>query len=238
MRDPIEPATARARRNERSRSFADIRALVAAVVLLPLLSAACQPAVPSPSTGPPAISPATFPAAAATAASPASPASPATTASPSALASSGPGTSVEPRASSIASRGSDAAVFITLVELAAEDPSPGGTFIVIENRGATPADIGCWRLSTTTREDLRIPAGSTVPAGKGLRLFFERGAVANPDRLELRDDTGHVIDGTTVLDDTAADDQLFGRVGDGWVFGRPPLASPLVDGGFIGPGGC
>ncbi len=129
-------------------------------------------------------------------------------------------------------------MFIGLVELAAEDPSPGGTYIVIENGGATPADIGCWRLSTTTREDLRIPAGSTVPAGGGLRLFFERGAVANPDRLELRDTEGRVIDTTPVLNDSAGDDQLFGRVGGEWVLGRPPLPRPLVDGGVIGPGGC
>ena len=220
MRDAIEPATALARRSDGSRSFTGVRALITAVVLLPLLSAACQQAVPSPSSGQPAIT-------SAAAVSPRAPAS------SSADATSSPATTP-----ALASPGPQSDVLIVLVELAAEDPSPGGTFIVIENRGPTPADVGCWRLSTTTREDLRIPAGSTVPAGKSLRLFFERGAVANPDRLELRDDTGQVIDGTPVLDDTAADDQLFGRVGDGWVLGRPPLTSPLVDGGFISPGGC
>jgi hypothetical protein len=125
-----------------------------------------------------------------------------------------------------------------LVELAAEDPSPGGIYVVIENRGASSADVGCWRLTTMTREDLRVPAGSTVPAGGGLRLFFERGAVANPERLELRDREGRAIDVTALLDDTAGDDQVFSRVRGGWVLGRPPLPDPLVDGGFLRPIGC
>jgi len=210
MRDAIEPV-ALARRRYRRRKLANVRALLAVIILLPVLSAACRGALPDRSASPPATSPSLS----------ASPSAPASTPS-------NAGASATPTGD----------VFIGLVELAAEDPSPGGTYIAIENRSATPADIGCWRLSTTTREDLRILAGSTVPAGGALRLFFERGDVANPDRLELRDNTGRVVDATPVLDDNAADDQLFGRVGGEWVLGRPPLPSPLVDGGVIGPGGC
>ncbi len=210
MRDAIVPKPSRARRRSRRRTFADVRAFVAVIILLPVLSAACREVIPDRSPSPPVTSPSLS-------------ASPSTPASPS-------------NASASATPSGD--VFIGLVELMAEDPSLGGTYVVIVDRDARPADIGCWRLLTATREDLRIPAGSTVPAGGGLRLFFDRGAVANPDRLELRDNEGRVIDATPVLDDKAADDQLFGRVGGEWVLGRPPLPSPLVDGGVIGPGGC
>ena len=225
----IDPGRTRGRRHELSGSCAGTRTLLATVVVVAVLSAACAQTTPSPSTGP-----TTTPSGTAAPSAPAPPSSP--TSAPSATAT--------PEASPTASSPPEASpsrlgnVFLKLVELAAEDPSPGGTFLVIQNDGATPADVGCWRLSTTTRDDLRIPPGSRVPAGKALRLFFERGAVANPDRLVLRDDAGTVIDGTPVLDDKAGDDQLFGRVGGEWVFGRPSLTSPLVDGGFIAPGGC
>jgi hypothetical protein len=226
----IEPRRTRGRRHEQSGSCAGTRTLLATVVVVAVLSAACAQTAPSPSTA--SLATPIGSAAPSAATSPSS----GPTATPSATAT--PGASPTPTSSPEASPGRLGNVFLKLVELAAEDPSPGGTFLVIENDGATPADVGCWRLSTTTRDDLRIPPGSRVPAGKALRLFFERGAVANPDRLVLRDDAGTVIDGTPVLDDKAGDDQLFGRVGGEWVFGRPSLTSPLVDGGFIAPGGC
>lgn len=221
MRDRIAPKALPARPRARDGVAGTIRALIVTVVLVPVLSLACQEKLPTSSVGPSVSA----------APSPSSPPN-----SPS-----GSTGAASPTAEATASSASPSVlgeVFIGLVELAAEDPSPGGTYIVIQNEGATPADIGCWRLSTTTREDLRIPTGSTVPAGGALRLLFDRGTVANPDRLELRDDTGRVIDATPVLDDNAGDDQLFSRVGGEWVLGRPQLPSPLIDGGSIGPGGC
>jgi hypothetical protein len=220
MTDRIGPDGVGTRPRARQPMVGPLRALVATFVVVSVVSVACQDASPTPSSSPSGSA----------AQSPSSPPSPSgSTAAATASAAS------TPSGSSPAAHG---AVFIGLVELAAEDPSPGGTYIVIENEGATPADIGCWRLSTTTREDLRIPTGSSVPAGGALRLLFDRGAVANPDRLELRDSTGRVIDATPDLEDSAGDDQLFSRVGDEWVLGRPSLPSPLVDGGSIGPGGC
>jgi hypothetical protein len=127
--------------------------------------------------------------------------------------------------------------YIALVELASEDPGPGGTFVILANDGAAPADVGCWRLVTSRRDDLTIASGTQVPAGGGLRLFFDRGDVANPDRLELRDETGRVIDATPELHDTAGDDRLFGRTGDRWTLGRPALPQPVIDVGFD-PTGC
>jgi hypothetical protein len=222
MRDAVKPEMAGARPRVRRRTPGPL-GVALSLGLLALFLGACASVSPSPSASPPTVS-ASVSASPTEESSPSKPADGATPASQS--------------APPIASSGVGSDVLIALVELAAEDPSPGGTYIVIENPGVTPADIGCWRLSTTTREDLRIPAGSTVPAGGGLRLFFDRGAVANPDRLELRDKTDRVVDATPVLHDTAGDDQLFGRVGGQWVLDRPPLPRPLVDGGFIGPAGC
>jgi len=127
-------------------------------------------------------------------------------------------------------------VFIALVELASEDPSPGGTFVVLASDAEVSLDLGCWRLRTS-RGELVIESGSRIPAGGGLRLLFDRGDVANPDRIELRDAGGRVVDATPQLHDTAGDDQLFGRTGDGWTLGRPPLPQPTEDGGFS-PDGC
>ena len=123
------------------------------------------------------------------------------------------------------------------VELAGEDPSPGGTYVIVSNVDASPADIGCWGIRTSLA-DLTIATGTEVPAGGAVRFLFDRGQVDNPDAIQLLDDTGLAIDATPLLHDTAGDDQLFSRSDSGWTLGRAPLPSPLIDGGFQNPDGC
>ncbi len=125
----------------------------------------------------------------------------------------------------------------THLELAAEDPGPGGTYVIVGNAGSAPFDIGCWRVRTSLA-DLAVAGGTTVPPGGGVRFLFDRGQVDNPDQVELLDNAGRVMDGTPRLHDTAGDDQLFSRSGSGWTLGRAPLPGPLLDGGFQNPGGC
>jgi len=205
-------------------------ALVAVVVALVALGAVAV------ITGQPSLTPApTTASAAPTISSGASASStPETSSSPSAPLASGPaptGSAAPPPASPVS------LVFFTQVELASEDPSPGGTYVIVGTAGASPADIGCWRVRTSLAE-LAIAPGTEVPAGGGVRLLFDRGQVDNPDALQLLDDTGLVIDATPQLHDTAGDDQLFSRSDSGWTLGRAPLPSPLIDGGFQNPDGC
>jgi hypothetical protein len=170
------------------------------------------------------------------------------TSSPDSSASSTPSTSSSvsaPPASGLAPTGSPAPppgspvslVFLSQVDLAGEDPSPGGTYVIVSNVDASPADIGCWGIRTSLA-DLKIAAGTQVPADGAVRFLFDRGQVDNPDAIQLLDDTGLVIDATPLLHDTAGDDQLFSRSDGGWTLGRAPLPSPLIDGGFQNPDGC
>jgi hypothetical protein len=129
-------------------------------------------------------------------------------------------------------------VFIAMVELGPEDPSPGGTFVVIENRGPGSVDLGCWLIWTNAGNELVIGGPAVIPGGGGLRLMFARGDVSNPDRVQLRDPAGRQVDATPLLNDTASDDRLFGRTDGQWVLGRPALPRPLIEGAFVGAAGC
>jgi len=131
--------------------------------------------------------------------------------------------------------GSGAVVRLRAIELAAEDPMPGGTYVILENRGRSRIGLGCWRIRTGEKtRTIRSPV--VVPAGAGLRLFFDRGDVDNPDRIALLSRTGRVDDATPLLNDTKADDQLFARVDGRWRLGRAPLPARLIEGRFVRPG--
>jgi hypothetical protein len=130
---------------------------------------------------------------------------------------------------------STSVVRLRAVELAAEDPMPGGTYVIVENRGASRVGLGCWRIRTgkTTRT---IKSPVLVPARAGLRLFFDRGDVRNPDRIALLNRAGRVVDTTPLLHDTKGDDRLFARVDGRWTLGRAPLPARVIEGGFLKPG--
>jgi hypothetical protein len=130
-------------------------------------------------------------------------------------------------------------VRLRAVELAAEDPMPGGTFVLIENRGKSLVGLGCWRIRTN-RAVLAIRAPARVPPGAALRVFFDRGTVGNPDRIRLISRAGRLIDSTPALHDTKGDDRLFGRTDGGWALGRAPFPARIIDGRLARPGssGC
>jgi hypothetical protein len=135
-------------------------------------------------------------------------------------------------ASGATDAGQPADVRVRAVELAPEDPMPGGTYVILENRGSARVGLGCWRLRTS-RSVLTIRRPTVIPARAGLRLFFGRGEIGNPDRVSLLSPAGRVVDATPLLNDTKADDQLFGRRDGGWTLGRGPLPATVVDGTLV-----
>jgi hypothetical protein len=130
-------------------------------------------------------------------------------------------------------------VRLRAVELAPEDPMPGGTFVLVENRGKGSVGLGCWRIRTN-RAVLAIRAPAVLPAGAALRLFFDRGTVGNPDRIRLISRAGRLIDSTPALHDTKGDDRLFARTDDGWALGRAPFPARIIEGRLarLGSSGC
>jgi hypothetical protein len=111
------------------------------------------------------------------------------------------------------------------VELEAEDPMPGGQFVLVENPSDASIDLGCWRLRVDEAEQAAvIPPSFPLPAGATARLFA---TLPNVGRIELVDRSGRVIDGTPMLSDTAHDDRLWFRTSRRWRFGR--LDDPLQD---------
>lgn len=130
---------------------------------------------------------------------------------------------------------SGALVRLRTVELGAEDPGPGGTYVIVENRTRSPVRIGCWRIRTGEGVR-RIKSPAVVPAAGGLRLLFDRGDVGNPDRIALLNRAGRVVDTTPLLHDTRNDDRSFTRIEGRWALGRAPLPGHVVDGRFVRPG--
>ena len=116
---------------------------------------------------------------------------------------------------------------------------PGGTFVLVQNRGRVRVGLGCWRIRTN-RATLAIRPPMVVPAGAAIRLFFDRGTVGNPDRIRLLTPGGRIVDTTPLLHDTKGDDRLFARRDGAWVLGRAPWPARVIDGRFLKPGssGC
>src|SRR5262245_8748803 len=125
-------------------------------------------------------------------------------------------------------------VRLRAVEWGPEDRMPGGTFVIVENRGSERVGLGCWRVRTE-RSVLTIRRPAVVPARSGLRLFFGRGEIGNPDRVSLISAAGRIVDTTPLLSDTKWDDQLFSRRGTGWALGRAPLPTSVIDGQLVRP---
>jgi hypothetical protein len=104
------------------------------------------------------------------------------------------------------------------LELEAEDPMPGGQFVLIEDPSGASIDLGCWGLRLNGKEPtMVIPPSFSVPPGATARLYAR---LPNAGRIELVDRSGRVIDGTPQLSDTAHDDRIWFRTAGGWRFGR------------------
>jgi hypothetical protein len=105
------------------------------------------------------------------------------------------------------------------VELEAEDPMPGGQFVLVENPSHASIDLGCWGLRLDATEPAMVlPPSFSVPAGATARLYA---TLPNAGRVELLDRSGRVIDDTPQLSDRAHDDRIWFRTAGGWRFGRP-----------------
>lgn len=109
---------------------------------------------------------------------------------------------------------------------------PGGTFVLVENRGRARVGLGCWRIRTN-KAVLAIRSPAVVPAGSALRLFFDRGTVGNPDRIRMVSRNGKVVDATPLLHDTKGDDRLFARADGVWALGRSPLPGRVLEGRLV-----
>lgn len=118
--------------------------------------------------------------------------------------------------------GSASAVKLTAVELAPEDPLPGGQFVRVRNSGEKAAAIGCWRLrSRATGLTLYVEYGARLPAGRVAQLSGARAWLKAADRVTLLDAAGRVVARTPSLSDMAFDDRLWFRTAAGeWRFGR------------------
>jgi hypothetical protein len=109
--------------------------------------------------------------------------------------------------------------FLFAVELEAEDPMPGGQFVLVEDPSEASIDLGCWSLRLEAPEPaMFIPSGFSLPPRSTARLYA---ALPDVGRIELVDPGGRVIDGTPQLSDSAHDDRIWFRTAGGWRFGRP-----------------
>ena len=60
--------------------------------------------------------------------------------------------------------------WLQAIELEAEDPMPGGQYVIVANAGAEPVDLGCWRLeSVATGVALFLPPGTDIGIGQLLQ---------------------------------------------------------------------
>lgn len=132
--------------------------------------------------------------------------------------------------------------WLQAIELEAEDPMPGGQYVIVANAGAEPVDLGCWRLeSVATGVALFLPPGADIAIDEALRVVPEVPWLATEDTVRLVDSTGQLVDNTPALRDESFDDQLWVRdVAGEWRFGRPELPSRLTDafGTVERPAGC
>jgi hypothetical protein len=127
-------------------------------------------------------------------------------------------------------------VRLEMVELASEDPSPGGQFVVVRNGTSSPVDLRCWTLrSASTGTNARITEVPELAPGAAARLFADRGVLGNGDTLRLLDRAGREADRTPQLTDRSSDDRLWSRDRTGgWRFGRDPtVPAQIVDGRLV-----
>lgn len=132
--------------------------------------------------------------------------------------------------------------WLQAIELEAEDPMPGGQYVIVANGGGETADLGCWRLeSVATGVALFLPPGTDIGIDEGLRVVPDVPWLATEDTVRLVDSTGRLVDNTPALRDESFDDQLWVRdVAGEWRFGRSELPSRLKDvfGTVERPAGC
>jgi hypothetical protein len=107
------------------------------------------------------------------------------------------------------------------VELDPIDPSPGGQFVWVLNRGSAAMALGCYRVrSAATRTTFVVYPHTSVPPHAIAVLAPRTSWLRSSDRVQLLDPRGRLIDETPRLRDRSRDDRFWVRTGRGWRFGR------------------
>ena len=115
--------------------------------------------------------------------------------------------------------GSTVRPFVSALELAPEDPSPGGQFVWLYNPSGVTIDFGCYRLRSTSRAFVVRPQ-TRVPAHSTVTFAPPRAWLRSPDQVELLNRAGRVVDRTPRLSDDAHDGQFWlKRPATEWHFG-------------------
>lgn len=130
----------------------------------------------------------------------------------------------------------DGLVRIIAVEVASEDPSPGGQYVLLFNGTSKAVDLACWTVrSTSTGISARVSIGAAIPPGGAARLFPDDRLFGSADTVELSTRDGQEVDRTPRITDRTGDDQVWFRdQTGGWRFGRGlALPSQVVDGRLV-----
>jgi hypothetical protein len=121
-------------------------------------------------------------------------------------------------------------VRIVAVEVAPEDPSPGGQYLLLLNGTAEQLDLQCWTVTATSASrSARVLGGDPIPPGTAVRLFPDGRLFGSVDTIRLADRDGREVDRTPRITDRAGDDQVWflDRTGS-WRFGRGFTIPPQV----------
>jgi hypothetical protein len=133
-------------------------------------------------------------------------------------------------------------VYLAAVELAPEDPYPGGQIVLIVNGTGGSVDPRCWTVrSQASGRSARVLVDKPLARGAYLRLLPEVVLFDSEDTVLLLDAGGQVVDRTPVLADRAGDDRLWSREATGtWAFVRGfHLPDQVADGRLVAaPGPC
>ncbi len=121
-------------------------------------------------------------------------------------------------------------VLLAIVEIAPEDPSPGGQFLVLRNTGRAPVRLSCWSvLGQDPGLRLRV-SDVTLAPGALVRLSSMQTIFRSPEQLVLRDTAHKLIDQSPRLVDNSADDRVWIHEAGAWRFGRTTYDGPVSDG--------
>ncbi|MFI5713346.1 hypothetical protein [Kribbella sp. NPDC051620] len=119
------------------------------------------------------------------------------------------------------------------MEIASEDRSPGGQYVLLFNGTSKAVDLACWTVrSESTGISAHVSIGTATPPGGSARLFPDHRLFGSADTVALTDRDGHRVDRTPRITDRTGDDQVWFRdQTGGWRFGRGlTLPSQVVDG--------
>ncbi|WP_132155387.1 lamin tail domain-containing protein [Kribbella antiqua] len=141
-------------------------------------------------------------------------------------------TTPQPSASQATPR-PDGLVRIIAVEVASEDRSPGGQYVMLFNGTSEAVDLACWTVrSASTGISARISTDGAIPPGAAARLFPDGRLFGSTDTVKLSDRDAREVDHTPRITDRTGDDQVWFRdQTGGWRFGRGlAIPSQVADG--------